>query len=188
MVPPHANVPSTSDSISFTDLGARSTLLVEVRTMVIKLSDMGLESKLQKFHLIIVSFALSQGVYIPVLVGCDRTSRSSIAHAVPYKGADVSWTAEQVCRDLNCLGHCGRVTSRSDQEPALVVFFKKRPHMEAPQALFWSTRRLANRRRTVELSELCVLLKSFSECTKIITGEQNWREDLCTTQCFPLAD
>ena len=84
LVPPHANVPSTSDSTSFTDLGARSTLLVEVRTMVIKLFD-------QKFHLIIVSFALSQGDYIPVLVGCDRTSRSSIAHAVPP-------------------GHCGRVS------------------------------------------------------------------------------
>ena len=53
-------------------------------------------------------------------VGCDRTSRTVIAHAVPLRGASVSWTAEHVCRDLIRLGHYGGVTLRSDQEPALV--------------------------------------------------------------------
>lgn len=63
--------------------------------------------------------------YLPVLVGCDRETRTIIAHAVPNKGADVGWTAEQVCRDLKRLGHFGRVTLRSDQEPALVSFLEE---------------------------------------------------------------
>ena len=78
-----------------------------------KLSEMRLENKLQK-----MSFDCcflddrTGGINLPVLVGCDRASRSVIAHAVPHKGADVSWTGEQVCRDLKRLGHFGRVTLR----------------------------------------------------------------------------
>ena len=62
---------------------------------------------------------------LPVLAGCGRASRSIIAHAVPHKGADVSWRAEQVCRDVKRLGHNGRVSLRCDHEPAVVRFLRE---------------------------------------------------------------
>ena len=56
---------------------------------------------------------------IPVLVMRDRETRMLSAHAVPMKGAVVEWTAQQVVRDLERLGHHGRLVVRSDQEAAL---------------------------------------------------------------------
>ena len=56
---------------------------------------------------------------IPVLVMRDRETRMLSAHAVPLKGAVVEWTAQQVVRDLERLGHHGRLVVRSDQEAAL---------------------------------------------------------------------
>ena len=56
---------------------------------------------------------------IPVLVMRDRETRMLSAHAVPMKGAIVEWTAQQVVRDLERLGHHGRLVVRSDQEAAL---------------------------------------------------------------------
>ena len=42
------------------------------------------------------------------------------AHVVPNKGASVEWVIRQTLRDLEKLGHTGRVLIRSDGEPALV--------------------------------------------------------------------
>ena len=56
--------------------------------------------------------------------GCDRALRIVIAHAVPFSGADVSWTAALVCRDPKRFGHCGHVTSRSDLAPVVVSFMQ----------------------------------------------------------------
>ena len=54
---------------------------------------------------------------LPVLVGFDRASRSVIAHAVPFTGADECWTAQQVCRDLKRFGHHGRVLCGATKSP-----------------------------------------------------------------------
>ena len=91
-------------------------LQVEVRIVFIKLHEMSMESKL----------FLSRSArrdYLQVLAGCDRASRSIIAHAVPFKGADVSWTAESVCRDMKRLGHCGRLTMLLPEVATLMVGF-----------------------------------------------------------------
>ena len=56
---------------------------------------------------------------IPELVMRDRETRLVSAHAVPMKGAVVEWTARQVVRDLERLGHHGRSVIRCDQEAAL---------------------------------------------------------------------
>ena len=42
------------------------------------------------------------------------------AHVVPSKGAGVDWVVRQLVRDVERMGHHGKVTLRSDQEPALV--------------------------------------------------------------------
>ena len=54
------------------------------------------------------------GDSLPVLVGCDRASRSVIAHAAPCNGDDV-------CRNLERLGHYGRLTLRSNHKPTLAT-------------------------------------------------------------------
>ena len=56
---------------------------------------------------------------IPVLVMRDPETRLLSAHAVPMKGAVVEWTAQQVVRDLERLGHHGRLVIRCDQDAAL---------------------------------------------------------------------
>ena len=56
---------------------------------------------------------------IPVLVMRDRETRLLSAHAVPMKGGVIEWTAQQVVRDLERLGHHGRLVIRCDQEAAL---------------------------------------------------------------------
>ena len=56
---------------------------------------------------------------IPVLVMRDRETCLLSAHAVPMKGAVVEWTALQVVRDLERLGHHGRLVIRCDQEAPL---------------------------------------------------------------------
>ena len=48
-----------------------------------------------------------------MLVRCEHASRTTVAHAVPYERADVSWAARQVCRDLK---------RRREQELAPVSF------------------------------------------------------------------
>ena len=53
-----------------------------------------------------------------MLVMRDPETRLS-AHAVPTKGAVVEWTAQQVVRDLERLGHHGRLVIRCDQDAAL---------------------------------------------------------------------
>ena len=42
---------------------------------------------------------------IPLLVMRDRETRLYSVHIVPMKGAVVVWTAQQVARDLERLGH-----------------------------------------------------------------------------------
>ena len=91
---------------------------------------------------------------LPVFVCCDRASRSIIAHAVPHKRADVSWRAEQVCRDVKRLGHYGRASLRSDHEPAVVRFLQEVATRKGVWALFWNTFQLTNHRQTVGLNEL----------------------------------
>ena len=59
------------------------------------------------------------GDYQVVLVGKDRETKMFLAHAVPYKGADVECISEQLNRDLKKFGIHGNVTLRSDQEPAI---------------------------------------------------------------------
>ena len=66
---------------------------------------------------------LPGGDHFPVLVGCDTASRSIIAHAVPYKGADASWTAQQ--RFETSWGYHGRFTFQTDQELALKSFMNE---------------------------------------------------------------
>ena len=53
-----------------------------------------------------------------MLVMRDPETRLS-AHAVPTKGAVVEWIAQQVVRDLERLGHHGRLVIRCDQDAAL---------------------------------------------------------------------
>ena len=54
-----------------------------------------------------------------MLVMSDRETRTLSAHAVPMKGGVVEWTAQQFVRDLEMLGHHGRLVVRSDQDAAL---------------------------------------------------------------------
>ena len=49
----------------------------------------------------------------------DRETRLLSAHAVPMKGAVMEWTAQQVVRDLERLGHHERLVIRCDGEAAL---------------------------------------------------------------------
>ena len=56
---------------------------------------------------------------IPVFEMRNRETRLLSAHAVPMKGAVVEWTARQVVRDLESLGHHGRLVIRCDQEEAI---------------------------------------------------------------------
>ena len=60
-----------------------------------------------------------------VLVGRDRETRMTVAHVVPYKGAGVEWLGEQLVRDLVRFGAHGKVTLKSDQEPAIVDVLKE---------------------------------------------------------------
>ena len=60
------------------------------------------------------------GDYVPVIVMKDYDTRLLAAHVVPVKGADIEWVSKQLVRDLERLGHPGRLAIRSDQEPALV--------------------------------------------------------------------
>ena len=55
-----------------------------------------------------------------VIVAKDHVTRLLCAHAVPRKGAAVDWVTQQVARDIQRMGHHGRIVLRSDQEPALV--------------------------------------------------------------------
>ena len=54
-----------------------------------------------------------------MLVMRDPETRLLSAHAVPTKGAVVEWTAQQVVRHLERLGHHGRLVIRCDQDAAL---------------------------------------------------------------------
>ena len=58
--------------------------------------------------------------YSVVLVGKDRETKLILAHVVPFKGYDMEWVSEQVCRDLQKFGIRGDVVFKTDQEPALV--------------------------------------------------------------------
>ena len=109
-VPTHSNVLGTIDSISFTDLGAQFALQVGERILAIDdLEEHALEVSVDDCF----PFAISQGRLL-TSVGSDSASLSIIAHAVAPRGANVSWVAEQFCRDLMHLGRYGRVTLRSD--------------------------------------------------------------------------
>ena len=55
-----------------------------------------------------------------ILVSKDRATLMVSAHVVPLKGAVLDWVIQQCARDLERLGHCGQVTWKSDQEPAIV--------------------------------------------------------------------
>ena len=56
---------------------------------------------------------------IHVLVLRDRETRLLSGLAVPVKGAVVDWTSQQVVRDLERLGHHGRLVIWCDREAAL---------------------------------------------------------------------
>ena len=103
----------------------------------------------------------ARGDYLQVLLACDRAWRSIIVHSVPSKGANVSWTAEQVCRDLKPLGRHGRVTVRSAKKLGWQVFgfLQEVATVRELWALSWNTLWLVNRRQTVELIKLRVLLR-----------------------------
>ena len=47
------------------------------------------------------------------------------AHVVPLKEAVLDWVIQQCARDLERLGHCGQVTLKSDQEPAIVCALRE---------------------------------------------------------------
>ena len=57
---------------------------------------------------------------VPVLVMKDRWSKLLTAHVVPSKGGSTEWVIEQARRDLQRMGHHGRLILRSDQEAAIV--------------------------------------------------------------------
>ena len=63
--------------------------------------------------------------YSVVLVGKDRETKLILAHVVPFKGGDMEWVSEQVCRDLQKFGIRGDVVFKTDQEPALVDLVKQ---------------------------------------------------------------
>jgi hypothetical protein len=60
------------------------------------------------------------GDSVATIVGKDDLSKMSISHVVPRKGADHEWVVKQLVRDLQRMGHHGRLVLHSDQEPALV--------------------------------------------------------------------
>ena len=57
---------------------------------------------------------------VPVLVIKDRWSKLLSVHVVPSKGAGCEWVVQQVKRDLQRMGHHGRLILKSDQEAAIV--------------------------------------------------------------------
>jgi hypothetical protein len=63
--------------------------------------------------------AQQRGDYAVVLVGRDRETKMTLAHVVPHKGAEQDWVCEQVVRDLRKFGIHGKVTLKTDQEPAI---------------------------------------------------------------------
>ena len=60
-----------------------------------------------------------------ILVSKDRATRMVSAHVVPQKGAVIDWVIQQCARDLERSGHCGQITLKSHQEPAIVDVLKE---------------------------------------------------------------
>ena len=54
-----------------------------------------------------------------VLVSKDRMSGCFSANVVPKKGVGGGWIVKQADRELKKYGHHGRITLRSDGEPAI---------------------------------------------------------------------
>ena len=54
----------------------------------------------------------------------DSISKALFAHAIPGKGIDFEWTANQLVADIGRMGY-PRVVIRSDQEPAIVALVDK---------------------------------------------------------------
>ena len=68
----------------------------------------------------------------PVLVSKDRGTSMIGAHVVPCKGAETEWVQQQIVRDLQKVGHYGRVVLKSDQEPAIVDVLKAAAKLRSP--------------------------------------------------------
>ena len=58
---------------------------------------------------------------ITILLMKDRQSRAIRAWVVPHKGVDLDGTVERAVQGINELGHRGRVTIKTDGEPALIA-------------------------------------------------------------------
>jgi hypothetical protein len=63
--------------------------------------------------------------YSPVLVSKDKQTKLLMAHVVPFKGAEAEWVIAQSLRDLDRLGHHGKLVLRCDAEPALVDLIRE---------------------------------------------------------------
>jgi hypothetical protein len=63
--------------------------------------------------------AQTRADYAVVLVGRDRETKMTFAHVVPHKGAEQEWVCEQVVRDMRKFGIHGKVSLKTDQEPAI---------------------------------------------------------------------
>ena len=74
--------------------------------------------------------------YVVVLVGQDRQSRATVAHVVPFKGADQEWVAEQCARDLLRFGLHGHVVLKSDQENVVVDVLREVAKLRGEQRTF----------------------------------------------------
>ena len=58
-------------------------------------------------------------VHMPVLISKNRKTKSISAHVVPKKGTGGGWIVQQYLRDLRKQGLRGKLTLRSDGEPAI---------------------------------------------------------------------
>ena len=87
----------------------------------------------------------SGGEYVPVIVMKDYDTKIICAHVVPARGADTEWVDKQLARDLEKLGHHGRVVLKRTRElqlsrswPKLLNFAGTLKH--CLNTLQWATR------------------------------------------------
>ena len=89
---PHfVNELNTNDRRSLNqDLGAVVPLKGEVQMMATSQCRMSMVRMHRKCRFVAASLETNRRDCLLVVVGCDRASRTGIANAVPYKGADVT--------------------------------------------------------------------------------------------------
>ena len=90
------------------------------------------------------------------------------AHVVPLNGAVLDWVIQQGARDLERFGHCGQVTLKSDQEPAIVDVLRDIANLRGSRGMLSEHSPVADSQSNGFIERG---IRSVEEMTRVILGD-----------------